>query len=146
MAPTPFARTYTARWADMDQNQHMRHTAYIDYATQVRFDYLAGRGFGAAEFARERFGPIIFKETMEYFKEVRLNDAITIDFQVAGMSRDGRKWRLRHNIHNGDGALAGRLTTDGAWMDWSTRKTRAPPAVLFGILGDLPRSDDYAEP
>jgi len=32
--------TFQTRWADMDPNGHLRHTAYNDYAAQVRINFL----------------------------------------------------------------------------------------------------------
>jgi acyl-CoA thioester hydrolase len=32
---------FTVVWGDLDANQHMRNTAYLDYAAQSRFIFLA---------------------------------------------------------------------------------------------------------
>ena len=39
---------FDVRWADLDPNQHVRHTAYADYGTHVRMSWLASAGFDAA--------------------------------------------------------------------------------------------------
>ena len=36
---------YEIMWADLNPNVHQRHTAYADYATDVRFWFLADHGF-----------------------------------------------------------------------------------------------------
>ena len=30
-----FTRSFEVRWADLDANRHLRHTAYLDYATRA---------------------------------------------------------------------------------------------------------------
>ncbi|MCP4204821.1 MAG: acyl-CoA thioesterase [bacterium] len=62
MSAARFAQTFHVRWADLDPNRHMRNTAYLDYATEVRFAYLAENGFPQARFAEDNFGPVIFRE------------------------------------------------------------------------------------
>ena len=41
---TEYSKSYDVRWADLDPNFHMRHTAYNDYAAQVRLNFLQDRG------------------------------------------------------------------------------------------------------
>ncbi len=143
--PKPFSKTFHVRWADLDPNRHMRNTAYLDYATEVRFAYLTARGFPASRFVEENFGPVIFREEIRYFNEVGANDEVTVDYRLAGASSDGRKFRLRHTLHRGDGEKAAEVTTDGAWFDLSSRKLRVPPAELQALLMDLDRTGDFEE-
>ena len=44
---------FNTKWADFDANRHMRHTAYNDYAAEVRIRYFAYAGFPVDRIAAE---------------------------------------------------------------------------------------------
>lgn len=140
-----YKKSFEVRWADLDPNRHLRNTAYNDYATHVRFRYLEERGFGAAEFAAHDIGPVIFREEVRYYREITMNETITVDYKVAGLTPDARRFRLTHDILRGDGVLAARLVAEGAWLDLTKRKVVTPPPQLAELLRALPRTADFEE-
>lgn len=142
---TTFRLTFPVRWADVDPNHHVRHSVYPDYATHVRFAFLARAGFSPRRFAELAMGPVIFREETRFHKEVRLGDELTVDFVAAGLAPDGSRWTLRHNHHRGDGEVAAVSTLDGAWMSLETRKIIPPPPDLLATMEQLDRSDDFEE-
>ncbi len=139
----PFTKTFEVRWADLDPNRHLRNTAFNDYATHLRFAYLEQSGFGAAEFARHDIGPVIFREEIRFFREVAMNETITVDYRLGGLSDDGSRFRLCHDVRRGDDALAATLTAEGGWMNLSQRKLAPPPPRLVELLQVLPKTDDF---
>ena len=145
MSRKPYTKTFGVRWADLDPNRHMRNTAYLDYATEVRFAFLADHNFPPADFTKHNIGPVIFREEMRFLKEVGPNDEVRVDYRVAGLSDDGRKFRLRHRLYRGDGEKAAEITTDGAWMDLATRKLRVPPPELRAAIEVAMRTEDFEE-
>ena len=44
----PHSQTYTVRWAELDPNGHMRHSAYADFAADQRVHWLTGAGYDGA--------------------------------------------------------------------------------------------------
>lgn len=66
----PFERTLYVGWTDLDANNHMRNTAYLDKAVDVRMMYFAANGFPMAEFERQRIGPVVFQDTVDYYREM----------------------------------------------------------------------------
>jgi len=110
-----YSKTLYAGWADMDFNSHMANTAYLDKTADVRQKFLAEHGFPIEEFARQRIGPVVRKDELEYFAEVGLQEAITITYQLAGHAPDGSRFLLRHEIFRADGKLAARVTSAGGW-------------------------------
>ena len=76
----------------------MRNTAYSDYASHTRFSYLADRGYPFSRFSELGVAPIIFKESLEYLKEIRLFQPFVIKIQLAGLAPDGSRWRIFHEI------------------------------------------------
>ena len=47
---------FNTKWADFDANRHMRHTAYNDYAAEVRIRYFTFAGFSVDRIAADGFG------------------------------------------------------------------------------------------
>lgn len=138
-----YSKTLYAGWADMDFNSHMRNTGFLDKAADVRMMFFAENGFPTSEFARLRLGPVIMKDEVEYHKEVRLLQEITVTLEVAGMSDDASRFVLRNAVMLPDGKLCGRVTSTGGWLDLSARKLVAPPADLLAAMLSLPKTDDF---
>ena len=138
-----YTKTLYAGWADMDFNSHMRNTAYLDKTVDVRQMFLAENGFPMEEFLRLRIGPVIMKDEVEYFKEVRLQEQITVTYVLAGHALDGSRFLLRHEIFRQDGKLSARVTSAGGWLDLDERKLIAPPPTLLSAMNALERSSDF---
>jgi acyl-CoA thioester hydrolase len=144
-AMPPFSRTFHVRWGDMDFNAHMRNTAYLDTAVDVRLMFFTENGFPSSEFERLRLGPVVKRDELEYFREFRLLEPVTVTLQLAGLSRDSARFKLRNEFLRPDGVLAARLTTTGGWLDLAQRRLVVPPESLASILGALSRTDDFEE-
>ena len=41
-----YCKSFIAGWGDMDANAHMRNTAFLDRAADVRMMFFADHGFG----------------------------------------------------------------------------------------------------
>ena len=83
-----FDKTVEVRWSDCDANGHMRHSAYLDIATHVRFAYLAERGYSADRFAAQGIVPAIMCEQLRYLREVRHPETIRVDINLEAFSDD----------------------------------------------------------
>jgi acyl-CoA thioester hydrolase len=142
---TMYTKTLYAGWADMDFNSHMRNTAYLDKAADVRQMFLMEHGFPVEEFMRLRIGPVVMKDELEYFKEVGLQQKIDVNYALAGHSLDGSRFLLRHEIFRPDGKLAARVTSAGGWLDLNARKLIAPPPALLDAMNLLDRTSDFVE-
>lgn len=140
-----FERTFHAGWVDMDFNAHMRNTAYLDRCVDVRLMYFTSRGFSMREFERLRIGPVVRRDEVEYFREMRLLEQFRITLAVAALSPDASRFSLRNEFFKEDGELAARVTSHGGWQDLVARKLTAPPAKLAECLRELARTGDYAD-
>ena len=132
------AITYRTRWADMDPNGHMRHSAYADYAADQRVVLLAKWGYDVARFAELRLGPILFREETKFLKEVGIGEEIRVDGRLASVKEDGSRWTIVHTIFKADGRVAATVTVDGAWLDLDRRKLTVPPAELAAAFSHMP--------
>ena len=138
-----YTKTLLAGWSDMDFNGHMKNTAYLDKTADVRQLFLAENGFPVDEFLRLRIGPVMSKDEVEYFKEVRLLQEITVTYALAGHAPDGSRFLLRHEIFRPDGKLSARVTSTGGWLSLTERKLVAPPPTLLAAMNLLDRTSDF---
>jgi acyl-CoA thioester hydrolase len=145
MPEPPFSKTFHVRWGDMDSNAHMANTAYLDACVDVRLMYFREHGFPMREFERLRIGPVVLRDELDYFRELRLLEPVTITFQLAGLSEDASRFRLRNELFREDGALAARVSTLGGWLDLSKRRLTVPPKALAEALRLLQKTEDFQE-
>lgn len=140
----PFEKQFPVAWSHLDSNGHMANTAYLDVAVDVRFMYFTQCGFPPSEFAKRRFGPVVRRDEVDYFKELRMHQVMTVNFQLAGISEDASRFRIRNEFRREDGELAASITTLGGWFDLAARKLIAAPDELAAALRGLDRTADYA--
>ncbi len=138
-----YTKTLYAGWADMDFNSHMKNTAYLDKAADVRQMFLIENGFPMEEFLRLRIGPVVMRDEVEYFKEIGLQQKINVTYSIAGHSLDGSRFVLRHEIFRPDGKLSARVTSTGGWLDLTERRLIAPPLALLSAMNSLEKTSDF---
>jgi acyl-CoA thioester hydrolase len=138
-----FEKTLVAGWGDIDFNSHMRNTAFLDKSADVRMMFFAENGFPMAEFMRRRLGPVIKRDELEYFKEIRLLETMRVTLALCGLSEDGSRFRLRNEFYCEEGVLAARVTSTGGWLDLSVRKLISPPESLLAALHSLPKTENF---
>lgn len=139
-----FTKSLHARWGDMDFNGHMRNTAYLDASGDVRMMFFAEHGFPMKEFISRGLGPVIVRDELEYFRELRLLEPVVVSLVAAGMSEDMSSFRLVNAFAREDGKPVARVTSDGVWLDLGSRRVVAPPAELCAALGKIPRAEAFA--
>ncbi|MTI22200.1 acyl-CoA thioesterase [Fulvivirga sp. RKSG066] len=141
-----YKTTFEVKWAEVDPNMHLRHTAYLDFADQARIRFFRANGFSFNKLMQMGIGPIIFGTETDYRKEILLSETITIDCELLEQSSDGRKWKIKHDVYKEDGSHAATLTYRGAWMDIRARKLTAPPEEIVKLLDSLsPKMASYEE-
>ncbi len=134
---------FRVRWADLDPNSHMRHTAYNDYCAQARLMYFEDISMPFHRLIKMGVGPILFREDTRFFKEIRMNEEFEVGFTLSKLRRDGFKWSIHHNIYTHDGSRSATIDVDGAWMDLKIRKTTVPPKELSDLLLGAVMSEDF---
>lgn len=138
-----FEKVLIAGWGDMDFNSHMRNTAFLDKCVDVRMMFFAENGFPMDELMRQRIGPVVMKDEVEYFKEVRLLEPLRITLMGAGLADDGSRFAIRNEFWREDGKLIARVTSTGGWLDLTTRRLIVPPEALQAALRSLTRTEDF---
>ena len=131
------------RWADIDQNQHVRHSAYYDYGAHTRIQYFRKVGFDMGKLTELNIGPIIFKEECSFLREIHPNDDLIMNLQKGEMREDVSRWTFHHEIYNQHGKKCAHISLKGAFMDLTARKLVAPPSELAKALLQLPEGEPY---
>jgi acyl-CoA thioester hydrolase len=144
MPSKDFVVTIVPRWADIDLNQHMRHSAFSDWAAYARTEWLNANGLIIPMLVELKMAPIMFEDRTRYLKEILLGERIHIELQLAGTDREGSRWFLRHIFRRGATDCAV-YEAKGAWFSMATRRIVPAPPGLLEAYGNIARTDDYAE-
>jgi len=138
-----FEVEFPTLWANFDANAHMRHTAYNDYAAEVRSRFFASQGFSLTEFAKFNIGPVLFSENTNFFREIQLGENIKANLILIGASEKFERFKFKHEIIKANGVIAAEIKIYGAWIDLSKRKLTTPPQGMIDIFKKLDKSGDF---
>jgi acyl-CoA thioester hydrolase len=131
------------RWSDIDQNRHLRHSAYYDYGATVRIDCFSKHGLTSLKFEELRIGPILFREEAIFKREIKFEDTITVDLAVTKATPDFSRWSIRHHLYKADGTLSAIINLDGAWIDTLKRKLAVPDLFIQNVFENFPKAHDF---
>jgi acyl-CoA thioester hydrolase len=140
-----YTQSFHVRWNEADVNGHMRNSAYLDMATDIRMMFFRDNHFTAQDFEKLRIGPVVMRDELEYFRELKLMDLVEVTLELAGMAPDGSRFRIRNCFYRQDGQMSGRLTSTVGWMNLDARRLMVPPEELFAALQNIARTDDFVE-
>jgi len=135
--------TFKTRWADFDPNNHMRHTAYNDYAAESRVRFFNDNGFSLSEFHHQNIGPVLFSENTQFYREINLSEDLTVELFVKGLSENGARFKFQHKIFKENGVLAAEIEIYGAWLDLKKRKLTVPPTQIITTFNSLEKSEIF---
>jgi acyl-CoA thioester hydrolase len=139
----PYQKTFEIQWALLDANGHMANTGYMQLCIDCRFAYFQSLGFAPGDFDTHRVGPVVRKDELEYFRELRLLDKVTVSLALAGVAPDASRFVLRNEIRRADGELAARVSSSGGWLDLEKRRLRVPPETLARAVLALDHTEDF---
>lgn len=143
MSDPNFQASFQVTWADLDPNDHLANSAYLDYATQARMLYLAVNGFTPADFRRHSLGPVVFSDTLEYRRELRLLEPFTVDFRCLELNDKRSKFTVQNRFFSASGGLAAAVTSRCAWWNVAERRvTEPPPELAASLVAALVSGDD----
>lgn len=138
-----FEKEIEVRWADVDQNRHVRHSAYYDYGAHVRVACLEAAGYDAERMGQEGIGPILFHEECSFLKEIKASEKIRVNLKRGDLHPEGLKFTLHHEFFNGAGEKLAHITVKGAWMDLKRRRICVPPQALKLAFESLDQGEPF---
>jgi acyl-CoA thioester hydrolase len=137
-----YEKAFEVRVTDLDVNRHLTSPAYLEYAIHARMSSLGDLGLLRA-LETARVAPVVFRDEIDYRRELRALDRVRVSVELAGLSEDAARWRLRHEFVRADGVLSARIRTDGAWLDLTSRKLAVPPPEVARDFGSLHHTEDF---
>ncbi len=140
-----FSLEFKTIWANFDPNRHMRHTAYSDYAAEVRVRFFQQHQLRMDDFAHYNIGPVIFEEQTVYLKEINIGENIKVDMELLAASKNFERWEFIHHIYNEKNELSAKVRVKGAWIDLKKRKLTNLPSDIVKQLHQIPKSLDFKE-
>jgi acyl-CoA thioester hydrolase len=139
-----YSKTFVVRWSECDANGHLRNTAYSEFGIETRVGFLADHGFSVNRLREVGMGPVILREELDYLREVHLGETVECDLQRLGLSPDGVRWRLAHDLRKG-GKQVARIVLLGGWLDLVNRRLAPPPAELLHMFDQLDAGEPYQD-
>ena len=138
-----YSKTYEIRWSDIDANGHVNYAAYIDAAGDLRYRFFTEHGFPPERFEQLGIGPIYTALHAEFFREVRMGETVTITYAMSGLSPQGVRWKVHHDVFKSNGKKAVRIDLEGTILDLSTRRLVLPMPELLQTFNLIPRTTDF---
>ena len=138
-----YIKQLEVRWADLDPNFHVLHSKYYDYGATCRMAFLTENGLGVEVLMKHKIGPILFKETCEFKREIRFGDKLEVHLEGVCASSDYRKWVMRHHLYTNDNTLSAIIIVEGSWIDMVARKIAKPPQFVVDVFESMPKSPDF---
>ncbi len=136
----PYSKSYEIRWSDIDANGHVNYAAYIDAAGDLRYHFFTDHGFPPERFEQLGVGPIYTAIHASFLREVRMGEIVTITYALAGLSPQGARWRVHHDVLKSNGKKAVSIDLDGAILDLTTRRPALPTPELLQVFNLVPRA------
>jgi acyl-CoA thioester hydrolase len=138
-----YSKTYEIRWSDIDANNHVNYATYIDATADLRYRFFTAHGFPPERFAQLGVGPVYTAIHAQFLREVRMGETVTITYAIAGLSPQGTRWKVHHDILKSNGKKAVSIDLEGTLLDLTTRKPVPPTPELLQTFNLIPRTADF---
>lgn len=138
-----YTMPYEVRWTDIDANRHVRYSAYIDAAAELRYRFFAQHGLPPEAFDKLGVGPVYTSLTANFFREVRQGETLTINYLLNGLSPSGMRWRVQHDFLKANRKKAVTILLEGTILNLTTREPSVPTPEIMAVYQQVPRSADF---
>jgi len=138
-----YSRTHEIRWSDIDANGHVNYAAYIDAGGDLRYRFFAEHGFPPGKFLELGVGPVYTSINARFFREVLMGETVTITYVLSGLSPQGARWKVHHDVFKSNRKKAVSIDLEGTLLDLSTRKAVIPTPDLLQTFNLIPRASDF---
>ncbi|MGA2504152.1 MAG: thioesterase family protein [Anaerolineales bacterium] len=141
----PYFKNYEIRWSDIDANGHVNYAAYIDAAGDLRYHFFTAHGFPPERFEQLGVGPIYTAIHASFLREVRMGETVTITYALAGLSPQGARWKVHHDVLKSNGKKAVSIDIEGAILNLTTRHPSLPTPELLQVFNLVPRTTVFED-
>jgi acyl-CoA thioester hydrolase len=95
---------------------------------------MESNGLTIAMLEKLNIGFVLTKTTMEYKREVWMNEKIRVDYHIDYFSDDYKKYAATHQVFKENGKLACLVKIEGFWIDLKNRRVTTPPDEVVRII------------
>ena len=88
-----YSISYEIRWADLDAT------------ADLRYRFFAQPNFPPGVFQQLGIGAVYTALTANFLREVRLGETLTVTYLLAGLSPQGTRWKVQHDILKSTGKV-----------------------------------------
>ena len=138
-----YSGTYEIKPSDIDSNSHVNYAVYIDAAGDLRYRFFTEHDFPPERFVQLGIGPIYTDIHARFLREVLMGETITITYSLSGLSPQGSRWKVHHDILKSNGKKAVSIDLEGAILHLAARKPVPPTPELLRTFNLVPRSTDF---
>jgi acyl-CoA thioester hydrolase len=78
-----------------------------------------------------------------FLREVLIGETVTITYAIAGLSPQGARWKVHHDVLKSNGKKAVSIDLEGVLLDLATRKPVLPIPELFQTFSLIPHTADF---
>lgn len=121
------------RESHLDTFGHVNNATYLQLYEEARWDLITQRGFGLAEIQRTQTGPVILDVRIQFRRELRNRETITIRTELVGY--EGKIGEMRQTVTKEDGTLASEATFVFGLMDLAQRRLIDPTPAWRCAVG-----------
>ncbi|MGM5629567.1 acyl-CoA thioesterase [Apibacter raozihei] len=136
-----FIEKFNVRWSDVDANQHVGNSTYMNFCSQTRMSFFNSQGFGIQQLNKINLSPVLLKENFVFFKEILVDQTVYVSLEFTATSEDGNIFECLHNIYDSEGIIHASSKAQGVWIDSYSRKRCAPTEELKSIILKLADSE-----
>jgi len=140
-----FIKKFRFRWHDIDANRHVANTSYTTICVDLRVQALQEYGLDQDYFDTHQMGPVVLNEKLHYISEVRPDEQLYVDMELAGRSKSSKFFNFAHHIYGEDGEIVFYMTTIISILDLKNRSLIDPPEPMLKLLDAIPRTEGYEE-
>lgn len=112
---------------------HLNNAAYLSIFEAARWASLTDVGSAWADVAALGVAPMLLEVSLQFVKEVRLGEAITIETTFEPTSP--RRFVVSHKMLDAGGKLRSSAQIQAGFFDMNARKLTQPPPALLTALG-----------
>ncbi|HSL45633.1 MAG TPA: acyl-CoA thioesterase [Anaerolineales bacterium] len=134
-----YSGTYEIRFSDIDGNRHVNYAAYVDAAADLRYRFFTEHGFPPERFEELGIAPTYSAIHAQFLREVRMGETVTITFALAGLSAQGGRWKVHHDIFKSNSKKAVTIDLEGLILELATRRAVLPTPELLETFHLIPR-------
>ena len=138
-----YTKEFEIRWSDIDANNHLANSAYVNFMSHTRMAFMMENGFSHTKLSQYNIGPVVFYENIYYFREIFMGSRVVVSLQLKGLSEDGRFFQFIHNFYDHKGRNCARCIMLGSWINLGDRKLATLPPELYEGLDKLEHTKDF---